>query len=78
MRPDMAHVNSVSEGSFAEQSSARGRGEGSGGGRRNIESRVIGLARLNARGMRLMPDHGALIALCKSQNAAPGRIRIIA
>lgn len=75
----MGYVNSVSEGSFAEQSSARiVTGEGRGGsGRRNIESRVIRLARLNARSMRLMPDHGALIALCKSQNAAPGRIRII-
>lgn len=61
-----AYVNSASEGSFTERSLAdEGR---SGGDRRNIESRVIGLARLNARGMRLMPDHGALIALCKSQS----------
>jgi len=38
-----------------------------GGGRGNVESRVIGPARLNAASMRLMPGHGALIALCKSQ-----------
>lgn len=50
---------------FSEGRAGEGR---SGGGRRNIESRVIGLARLNARGMHLMPDYGALIALCKSQS----------
>lgn len=70
MSSEVAYVNSASEGLFVEQSLARiVTGEARGGsGRRNIESRVIGLARLNARGMRLMPDHEALIALCKSQN----------
>lgn len=58
-----AHVNSAGEVRSRNQAGSTRAREG---GRRNIESRVIGPTRLNAPSMRLMPDHGALIALCKS------------
>lgn len=62
------YVSCVSEGSLAEWNLARIALAKSEGDRRNIESRVVGLLRLNARSMCLMPDHEALIALCKSQS----------
>lgn len=44
--------------------------------RGNIGSRVIGATRLNAPSIRLMPGHGGLIVVCKSQGG-PSHIRII-